>query len=228
MVRTVGAEILDGLPADDERAIHSRRDLQRVNTLMGHPWMLARALRDTVDGSRVVELGAGDGTLLLKVAKRLGRPARPVHAVLVDLRPSLSAETRAGFDAAGWHVDVSASDVFAWLKRPDPGPSDLIIANLFLHHFEEPALSELLDRVSAQTRRFVACEPIRSPAALVGASMLRFVGCNDVTQRDARVSVRAGFRGRELSALWPRRPGWRLLEGRSGPFTHRFMANHAA
>ena len=65
-----------------------------------------------IAGSSVVELGAGDGTLLLTVAKRLGRQTDHVRAVLVDRRPSLSPETRAAFKAAGWHIDVRESDVF--------------------------------------------------------------------------------------------------------------------
>jgi hypothetical protein len=50
------------------------------------------------------------------------------------------------------------------------------------------------------------------------------IGCNAVTRHDAAASVRAGFAGRELSALWPARPGWRLREGRAGLFSHLFVA----
>jgi hypothetical protein len=38
------------------------------------------------------------------------------------------------------------------------------------------------------------------------------------------VSVRAGFRGHELSRLWPNPAGWRLQEGPALPFTHCFFA----
>jgi hypothetical protein len=219
--------MLDSLDTRDPHALHSRRDLQRVNALMGHSRILARALRGTISGAQVVELGAGDGTLLLNVAKRLGRQANPVRAVLVDRKPSLSAETRAGFDDNGWRIEVKELDVFEWLARPNPGRADITIANLFLHHFPERELPWLLGRTSQQTSRFIACEPLRSRAAVIGASLLRFLGCNHVTLHDARVSVRAGFREQELSALWPRDPRWRLSEGRTGLFTHTFMAVHA-
>lgn len=228
MLRRVDAELLDELPAGDPRAIHSRSDLQKVNAIMGHPRFFARALRGSIAGSSVLELGAGDGTLLLAVAKRLGRQTNHVRAVLVDRRPSLSPETCAAFKAAGWHIDVRESDVFEWLTRPHPEPSDITIANLFLHHFRERELFELLGRASEQTSRFIACEPLRSTAAAIGAALLGLLGCNGVTRHDARVSVRAGFRDRELTALWPRDPRWRLSERRSGPFTHTFVADHAA
>lgn len=191
---------------------------------MGHPRVLARALRGAIDGARLVELGSGDGTLLLRVAMRLGTQAVPVRAVLVDRRPSLSAETRAGFASAGWHIETAETDVFEWLRRPQTERADVTVANLFLHHFREPELSELLRRAAEQTKRFIACEPRRSKTALAGASCLRLVGCNDVTRHDAKISVRAGFRDNELSALWPGGRGWRLAEWRSGPFTHAFVA----
>src|SRR5829696_8397890 len=100
MRRLVQPEILDELPADDPRAIQSRRDLQKVNTFMGHTGMVARAIRRATAPPRLlVELGSGDGTFLLRVAQRVGSDAR-VCAVLVDRRPSLSAATLEGFAAA--------------------------------------------------------------------------------------------------------------------------------
>ena len=121
MRRVIQPEMLDELPADDPRAIQSRRDLQKVNTFMGHPAMVARALDAASTPPRlVVELGAGDGTFLLRVAKRLRHRPR-VRALLVDRRPSLSAATRSGFAAAGWDVDACESDVFEWLCAPFTG-----------------------------------------------------------------------------------------------------------
>ena len=38
-----------------------------------------------------------------------------------------------------------------------------------------------------------------------------------MTRHDAVVSVRAGFRDGELSALWPHEPGWKLDEGAARP-----------
>ncbi len=227
-MRSLQPEILDRLDVDDPRAVQSRRDLQIVNSIMGHARFLERALRGSIAGSLLVELGSGDGTLLLSVARRLGAQAEPVRAVFVDRRPSLSTETREAFQAVGWQIAIREEDVFEWLKRPNPELSDVTIANLFLHHFADRELSELLERASQQTRRFIACEPVRSTAAMVGVSLLGLLGCNDVTRHDGRISVRAGFRGRELSTLWPRDPRWHLSEGRSGPFTHTFVADHAA
>jgi SAM-dependent methyltransferase len=225
MRRRVQPEILDELPADDPRAIQSRRDLQKVNTFLGHTGMMTRAMRGAPAPRLVVELGCGDGTFLLRVAQALASRA-PTRAVLVDRRPFLNAATLEGFAAAGWEIDIFESDVFEWLCRPRAEIADVTLVNLFLHHFRDGELANLLNLAAQQTRRFVACEPRRSRTSLAGASLLRLIGCNDVTMHDADVSVRAGFRDRELSALWPPDDGWQLTERRAGLFSHNFIAHH--
>jgi len=225
MRRDVQPEILDRLAPDDPKAIRSRRDLRRVNAFMGNPGLIASALGRSRSARRhVVELGAGDGSVLLRVAKRLGPLHGRIRAVLVDAQPSVSADTLAVFRTLGWDVEVQPSDVFDWLLRPKAEIADVMLANLFLHHFRDPELATLLAGVSRQSRRFIACEPLRSRTALTGASLLIFIGCNAVTRHDAVVSVRAGFRSQELSALWPNEPGWQLHEHRGGLFSHMFEA----
>jgi hypothetical protein len=54
--------------------------------------------------------------------------------------------------------------------------------------------------------------------------LLGFIGCNDVSRHDAKISVRAGFAENDLSALWPADEGWRLMERPAGLFSHCFMA----
>jgi hypothetical protein len=221
--RYIQPEILDELSVDDPRAIQSRRDLQKVNAFMGHTGTVMRAMRAAKTPPRlIVELGTGDGTFLLRIARRLR--TQGTRALLLDRRPSVSAATRQGFKAAGWDVEICESDVFEWLCRPHADTADVTVANLFLHHFREGELAHLLNLAAQQTKRFVACEPRRSRMALAGASMLPLIGCNDVTVHDADVSVRAGFRDRELSALWPPDAGWQVTERRAGLFSHAFVA----
>ena len=230
--RVVTPEILDALPPEDPRAIRSRRDLVVVNALMGNARGIASAIHGSAPlrapagdaGLRLVELGGGSGRLLAAVARRLRVP-RPVEATLVDLNPCVSPETRDKLHACGWKLQATRADVFEWLASRE-APCDVIVANLFLHHFEDDALRRMLQLVARRARLFVACEPLRSGFAEFGARLLPLLGCNDVTRHDAVVSVRAGFRGRELSALWPA-GGWSLEERRRGLFTHRFVAQRA-
>ncbi len=191
---------------------------------MGHGGVVTRALRAAPAPPRlIVELGAGDGTFLLRLARRL-RLQAGVRATLVDRRPAVSADTRKGFEAAGWAIDVCETDVFEWLCRARPETADATIANLFLHHFREGELAHMLNLAAQQTTRFIACEPRRSRMGLAGVPLLALIGCNDVTLHDADLSVRAGFRDRELGALWPAHPEWTVTERQRGLFTHAFVA----
>jgi len=226
--RRLEPEWLDHLPADDPRARRSRADLRRINAIMGNARAVAREFvpstndRVFVPGT-IVELGAGDGAFALALARKL--QAAALKVTLVDRQRIVSPETIAQFRQAGATVEVAQADVFEWLE--DAGEADAIVANLFLHHFDDAALSRMLALAARRTRLFVACEPRRSGFALAGSRMLGAIGCNDVTRHDAVASVRAGFRDQQLTALWPKGP-WSVSERASGLFSHVFAARRTA
>jgi SAM-dependent methyltransferase len=227
MRRKVERELLDELLPSDHRAIVSRRDLQRVNGWLRHSSIMSRTLTGAFSGRSprsIVELGAGDGTNLLRLAKSIAYRWRPLRVVLVDQQLSLSSQTKAEFKALSWHLEFLEMDVFDWLQRPYMEHCDLTIANLFLHHFTEEHLRRLLWHVARQTGFFLTCEPRRATFSLCGAALLRVAGCNDVTRYDAKISVRAGFKKNELSELWPAGIGWQLTERHAGLFSHYFEA----
>lgn len=220
--RRVEAEWLDVLPADDPRARRSRRELSMVNALMANAEIVAGCLRAGETPAAIAELGAGDGRFAARLAARLGRAPAGACMTLVDLQPSLDPEARRRLEASGWRVEVASADAAEWLEAARP--QGAIVANLFLHHLDDDSLARLLVLVALRTRRFAACEPRRSRLAGLGARMLGAIGCGPVTRHDAVVSVRAGFTGSELTALWPREPGWATEERARGLFSHAFSA----
>jgi len=72
LTRRVEPETLDHLREDDPRAIRSRRDLRRINRIMGNTGIVDSLLNRSLTHppSRIAELGAGDGSLLLRLAER--------------------------------------------------------------------------------------------------------------------------------------------------------------
>lgn len=227
MRRVVQPELLDSLPTSDPHAIRSRADLRRLNVILGHARIMARQLRlrfvETSERLRLVDLGAGDGTFLLRLAQDVAALRRTVHGTLLDRQALVSPATRHAFKRLHWSIESVPQDVMDWLAQPFP-TADMMIANLFLHHLPETSLAELLRLVSARTNFFIACEPRRSPFALMFARGLGLIGCNHVTRNDAVLSVRAGFMSRELSALWPADGQWQLSEQPAGLFSHCFIA----
>jgi hypothetical protein len=220
MNRIVHPEILDTLSPADPRAIRSRRDLRRVNVWMGNAGIMAKALKEnySVVPKQITELGAGDGNFLLQVARKTN--LQNVSTTLLDLQKNVSAETLAAFAKLNWRAEAVVADVFDWPQSLE----EIVVTNLFLHHFENQRLAELFRVISKRAKLFIAVEPRRAPLPLFFSRLLWLIGCNAVTRHDATVSVRAGFSGKEISALWPDEKNWRLTEQRSGLFSHLFIA----
>lgn len=232
--RTVRAEILDELPPADPRAIRSRRDLQRINRIMGSCGILSRAIRHALASPahyaplRVLELGAGDGSLALRIARSLARSWPEAELTLLDRQALIEDTTGIAFADLGWTVRPLTVNAIEWARAPTQRELprwDVILANLFLHHFEADALRVLLSAAADRCDVFIACEPRRSLPALIGSRLLPALAVSRDTLHDAVVSVRAGFRDGELSRMWPAHPaGWTLTERPAGLFSHLFIA----
>ncbi|RPJ35244.1 MAG: hypothetical protein EHM17_03265 [Verrucomicrobiaceae bacterium] len=195
--RVVEPELLDHLPHDDPAARRSRLDLRRINFLMGNEGRVLRALRRVPDAtaSMICELGAGDGSLITGIHRRF--PNSRVTACDLAPRP-------AWLDSA---IDWRSGDVF----QHAPPPGGVLVANLFLHHFEGEDLRRL-GKLCEGFDVLIFNEPARSRlAAFLGTLLHPFV--NRVTRHDMQVSIRAGFRRGEMAALMGLEPArWRIEE----------------
>jgi len=231
--RMLEPETLDHLAPDDPVAQRSRRDLRRVNAFMGARRILARAMACALADAparplRIVELGCGDGRLMLEVARHRGNRGPDVRLDLLDRQPIVDAATLAAYAAAGWQAQPLVTDVMEWAVD-DGDHWDLVVANLFLHHFDAEALARLLAACARRADALAACEPRRSRFALAASHLIFFLGANAVTRNDGVLSVRAGFVDRELSAAWPDgAPAWRVDEYDDGLFTHCLVAARPA
>lgn len=226
MPRQVTPEALDSLGAEDPAAQRSRRDLRRLHIAMGTLSIMTRAIGAEPNRSplRILELGAGDGSLALRFAQRQARHWPRVSWTLLDRQDTVAHSTLKGVRAAGWQPIVVVADVFDWLRGNQQGSWDIVVANLFVHHFEGGKLQHLLRAVAEVAPLFFCCEPRRNITALLGSHLVGLIGAGAVTREDAVLSVHAGFRGRELSAHWPSHESWSLREYSAGLFSHCLLA----
>ena len=184
--RLVAPEILDELDPADKRAVRSRRDLRLVNWFMrGESWVV-RELKNMQGVRRVVDLGAGDGSLGAAIIEELP----DLEVTCVDLVP----RPKNLDDRITWW----SGDVFDYERYDE---TTVVVANLFLHHLVSSELQKLGAKIHG-VRGVLAAEPYRGGVSLMmSRCLLPFV--NDVTRHDMMVSIRAGFRqgelGRELS-----------------------------
>ena len=196
--RVVRSEILDHLAADDPEAIRSRRDLRWINFLMGNERWICRTLQEfpEVASRGIVELGAGDGVL----AGRMAGVLPGAHLTACDL-VSRPAEL---YERGVWREGDA-------LEAEFKAVGGVLVANLFLHHFEGEALLAL-GKLCDGFEVVVFNEPDRGflPHAL-GFLMWPFI--NRVTRHDMHVSIRAGFADGELPRLLGLDPDrWRFRE----------------
>ena len=143
---------------------------------MGARAILERALAASLAPTRaaplrIIELGCGDGLLMLDVAR--ARRCRSAGRRADAARPA--ADRRVGdlaaYAGAGWRVESLTADVLAWATATRRRERwDVVVANLFVHHFEGAALRTLLAGCARRADALAVCEPRRSRFALVAAT----------------------------------------------------------
>ncbi len=210
--RSIEPELLDLLPQDDPDAIRAREQMLLVNAVMGnHRWierMIRRHGKTTWD---VTEVGAGDGTLSLRLLRAGLCREEGLHAIDLAPRP------RHWPVAARW----TCGNV---LHQPLP-ESRIVLANLFLHHLTDDQLAVLGSRLSSRTCLIVAVDPARLWIHRVtGRLFSELVGLNRVHRHDMRVSIRAGFRGDELQRALGLGAEWEIHAGPHPLGGYRFLA----
>lgn len=196
--RVVVPELLDHLSPDDPEARRSRRDLRRINFLMGNErWVCRAAGRfPRAAGLGISEIGAGDGALSQKLTGLF--PLFPVTAYDLAPRP-VDLDSR---------VRWISGDLFG---QAVPEPGGMVVANLFLHHFEGEAL-RALGRWMEGAGVLIFNEPDRG-ALPHGLGGLMWPWINRVTRHDMHVSISAGFaRGEIIDLLGLDASSWKFEE----------------
>ena len=205
MLRQVVPEILDGLPSDDPAAIRSRKDLRRLNFVMGNDrWIRSIVTKNAGPASKgILEIGAGEGDLL-KTLTSMG----PAHGLDLLPDPNDSGLT--------WHQ----ADLMDLEELPRGG---ILIANLFLHHFE----GEALKKIGSLCRPFevlVFSEPLRS-RRMINLSQCITPLVGNVTRHDMPASIRAGFTMGEIpDSLGLKKSDWHLEESKTALGAVRLVA----
>ena len=183
-VRKIVPELLDSAPQNEMAA--NLNDLQRINRFFGGRQTLRSVLRPLLrPGLTILDIGAASADHAAGLAG--------ARVVSLDLSESHLRHGR------GPRV---AADAFALPFAPRS--FDLVMANLFLHHFENDAIVRLLRSFASVARIGVIVNDLeRSRLAWCFLPLTAPVlGWNRITLHDGPVSVAAGFRPPELAELF--------------------------
>jgi SAM-dependent methyltransferase len=190
--RSTEPELLDAeLPATE--VAKSLSDLRFVNRWLSARGRLRRAVAAHLParGGRLLDVGCGSGDVLAWLADQL----KPALAVGVDLKPL-------HLEHAPCRLGRVAGDV---RRLPFRDASfDVVTASLFLHHFDESALSELLKELARLARRAIVVSDLERALVplLFGRAVFPLVFETPVSVHDGLVSIRRGFRAPELHAAF--------------------------
>ena len=176
---------------------------------------------------RILDIGSGDGRFTLAVAQLHASRWAGVEIVMVDRIGLIGEDLKKAFTRLGWQARPIVADIFDPREKALRGSFDLVCANLILHHFDDVQLVALFSRIATLAPMLVATEPLRARGPLFATRCLRLIGASAVTLNDATQSVRAGFRGTELSRLWQSAGGVSVFEGRKSLFTQAFVGGRS-
>jgi len=151
---------------------------------MGNVRWLKRRLQELPASSTIVELGAGDGALAHSI---------PESAQATWIACDLAPRPEHWPESWQWHE----GDLFTALPQIS---GTAALGNLILHHFSEAQL-QTLGGFFTKYDRILFSEPLRLPRVLFLSRLMELLAINHVTRHDMRVSIRAGFRGKELPSL---------------------------
>lgn len=196
-MRKLTPELLDHLPPDAPGVCRSRRDLRRINFVMGNDRWILRNLPKK--NTAITEIGAGEGHLLTSISRK--HPDIPITAYDLTPRPASLPKS----------INWIQADIFS--QRP-PEEGGVLIANLFLHHFTDNQLTELSEWMSGFDT-IITSEPYRANFPLLLGKLATPL-IHPITRHDMRVSIEAGFRPGELpAALSLKSLGYRFRESAS-------------
>ena len=200
MQRSLKPEIMDGpdIPAEVKRKFHA--DLKLIHRFMDNGSMIIRRLHGE---RKVMDIGCGDGELLVQVRKKTGAEVQGV-----DLVNQPEAK-----------VPVIRADA-----TRDPLPqADVAISSLVIHHLTEQQTVDLIRNVGRSCRRFVILDLVRHPLPLWLYTIFMCPFLSKVGAADGRQSVRRAFTGPEMHALVER-----ALSGTGGATFDHWVSRFAA
>ncbi|HMG06194.1 MAG TPA: methyltransferase domain-containing protein [Chthoniobacterales bacterium] len=210
-------ELMDRPQPVTAELVSDLRNLRQLNRHFGSYALITYFLRRWIQPGtqlRVLDLATGSGDIPRLVVDYARKSGASVTVEAVDQQGS-TLEIARGLSADYPEIDFIQSDV---LSFGEEGQYDIVLCSLALHHFDERAAVELLERGRKLSRKFVLVSDLRRGwLATVGVYLLTtFIYREVMTRTDARVSAARAFSFRELYLL-AERAGWRNFQHRKFP-----------
>lgn len=187
--RVIEPELLDHAPLDEARA--NLADIVRLNKKFGGHSVLRKTLAEVVQGTEkfsLLDIGAASGD----TAKLIAGLYPQATVTSLDMNAvNLADAPHPKLLADAFHLPVKANSF------------DFVFCSLFLHHFEGPAVSELMAsfyRVARQALLISDLERHILPYLFFPVTQPLFKW-TPITMHDGMFSIRSAFRAAEMRKL---------------------------
>jgi len=149
---------------------------------------------------RVLDIAAGSGDLVIKLAQRARRSKKPIEFTACDISPLAAKVTAERALSAGLEITTIQADI---TKDSIEGTYDIVMCHLFLHHLDEPQIVNLLVKMrQLATKGVIITDLLRTRRGYTLAYLAsRLLTRSRVVHVDALLSVRAALASDELRAL---------------------------
>jgi 2-polyprenyl-3-methyl-5-hydroxy-6-metoxy-1,4-benzoquinol methylase len=204
--RSQAMEIMDDLTYHDEVIFQTLRELDFINQWLGGNSVTLNAIEKVwskIPKEKIAfisDLGCGSGEMLRLIAKKALSEKRDFQLIGIDANPHV-VEYAQKQSKEPVNLNFEAVNVFSDEFRARH--FDIIVATLFLHHFSDDELINLLRSLKRQANTGVVVNDIhRHPLAYYSIKWLTTLfSKSSMVKFDAPLSVLRAFKRKELSAI---------------------------
>jgi 2-polyprenyl-3-methyl-5-hydroxy-6-metoxy-1,4-benzoquinol methylase len=222
--RSATPEIMDDFDLPKSKIAPVLAGLSKVNSWFGGHKSIIRALKNfpVHTGYSISDWGCGGGDALIAINKWAIKNKLELKLTGIDAAPAAINFARSA--SAGFHnIDYLQADVINDIDRIQP--ADIIINNLFTHHFNDESWVKLIKNMQLSAKKGIIITDLHRHWLLYYAIIVitHTLTRNKMVQNDGPLSVKRAFKKPELVALlkdaqivnynltwhWPFR--WRLI-----------------
>ena len=203
--RSAQHEFLDSPDCDPALAAESYRFMEKVNRFFGGARNVRRfiekaaAAHKSASPIRILDIGSGSCDIPIAVSRWARGRGIPVKFTCLEIFDSAVKIARAKIAESGeTSIELLQEDVFTHCPSE---PYDYAVASMCFHHFEDEKILELMRRLRTFVKRGVLINDLhRSFLTWLGAVPMTAFSHEGV-KHDSRLSIRRGFKIRELREL---------------------------
>lgn len=203
-IRSNEAEIMDDLAAPENELRQNLRELEVINKLLGGYSIVLHAL-DKLDlpkdkPTSIIDIGSGGGDMLREIAGWAQQRKKEVVLTGIDYNRVM---IHYAMEHSADYRNISYKQMSVWDEQMWEERADVVLCNLFCHHFTDAALVQILRMFYSISNKAVIINDLhRHWFAYHAIGVLTSLFSKTyMVKNDAKLSVARAFTRKELEQL---------------------------